>query len=59
MSENLFEQLKTLLASLEEDANKFYTKGNKTAGTRLRKGMQDVKNLAQEVRKEVSELKNA
>ncbi|MOA32813.1 hypothetical protein D3C78_1540620 [compost metagenome] len=47
-----------MLASLEEDAEKFYNKGNNAAGTRVRKGMQDLKNLASEIRKEVTELKN-
>jgi len=59
MAENQFAQLEVLLASLKDDAEKFYVKGNKTAGTRLRKGMQEVKNLATGVRKEVSDLKNA
>ena len=34
-----FEELKTLIASLEADADKFYNKGNSAAGTRIRKGM--------------------
>ena len=38
---------------------KFYDKGNQAAGTRVRKGMQDLKNLAQEIRTEVQEKKNA
>jgi|TARA_R110000751_G_scaffold76233_1_gene153451 hypothetical protein len=54
-----FEELKTLVSSLEEDATKFYEKSNKAAGTRLRKGCQEVKNLCQDIRVEVSQLKNA
>ena len=53
-----FEELKNLIASLEGDADKFYNKGNSAAGTRVRKGMQDLKNLAQEIRAEVQEIKN-
>ena len=53
-----FEDLKTLIASLEGDADKFYNKGNSAAGTRLRKGMQELKNMAQSIRAEVQELKN-
>ena len=53
-----FNKLKELMASLEEDASKFYEKGNKAAGTRVRKGMQDLKNLAQAIRLEVQEMKN-
>ena len=33
--------------------------GNKSAGTRIRKNMQEVKNLAQQIRVEVQEMKNA
>ena len=51
-----FEELKNLIASLEGDADKFYNKGNSAAGTRVRKGMQDLKNLAQEIRAEVQEI---
>ncbi len=53
-----FQDLKNLIASLEGDAEKFYSKGNSAAGTRLRKGMQDLKNMAQLIRAEVQELKN-
>ena len=53
-----FEELKALIASIEVDAEKFYSKGNSAAGTRVRKGMQDLKNLAQEIRTEVQDLKN-
>ena len=40
------------------DAQKF-VEGNNSAGTRVRKYMQSIKNLAQEVRKEVQEQKNS
>lgn len=53
-----YTQLKSLLASIEADADKFYQAGNKAAGTRLRKAMLEVKNLASDIRKEVSEQKN-
>jgi hypothetical protein len=53
-----FEELKNLIASIEPDAEKFYSKGNSAAGTRVRKGMQDLKNIAQAIRAEVQELKN-
>lgn len=52
-----FETLKRLVTSLEEDAVKFYEKNNKAAGTRVRKGCQEIKNLCQTIRVEVSELK--
>ena len=54
-----FNKLKDLLASLEEDAIKFYDKGNKAAGTRVRNGMQSIKMMAQDIRKEVQDKKEA
>ncbi len=53
-----FEEVKKLIADLEGDADKFYNKGNSAAGTRVRKGMQDLKNLSQAIRLEVQETKN-
>ena len=54
-----FEDLKSKLSEIETEAEKFYVKGNKAAGTRLRKGLQEIKNLAQEIRVDVSEKKKA
>lgn len=53
-----FHEVKSLVDSLEEDMDKFYNKGNKTAGTRARKTLQDMKKLAQEIRIEIQEKKN-
>jgi len=53
-----YEDLQALVQSLEEDFGKFYDGGNKAAGTRVRKGMLELKNFAQEVRVEVQEIKN-
>ena len=53
-----FSDVKNLVMSLEADFEKFYDKGNQAAGTRVRKGMQDLKNLAQEIRTEVQNKKN-
>lgn len=52
-----FSEVKDLVMSLEGDFEKFYEKGNQ-AGTRVRKGMQDLKNLSQDIRKEVQDKKN-
>jgi hypothetical protein len=49
-----FNELKETLLALEEDATKFYDKGNKAAGVRLRKGLQDIKAMAQVIRQDVS-----
>ncbi|UXX78834.1 histone H1 [Reichenbachiella carrageenanivorans] len=53
-----FNEVRDLIASLEGDFEKFYDKKNQAAGTRVRKGMQDLKNLAQEIRIEVQDIKN-
>lgn len=53
-----FETLKTLVMDLESDFDKFYDKNNNAAGTRVRKGMQELKNMAQEIRVEVQDMKN-
>lgn len=53
-----FDEVKSLIDSLEGDFDKFYNKQNQAAGTRVRKGMQDLKNLAQEIRSEVQNIKN-
>ena len=42
---------------LKEDFEKFFIRGNKTAGTRIRKVMQELKKVAQEVRDDVQEYK--
>lgn len=52
-----FKELTDLVASFEKDFVKFYDKGNKSAGTRVRKAMNELKRKAQEIRKEVQELK--
>ncbi len=56
MGEESLQRLVELAQSLEEDNRKFYG-GNNAAGTRLRKGLQEVKKLAQEMRNEVTAAK--
>ena len=53
-----YEALKTKIHEIEEDVHKFYESGNNAADTRIRKAMQEVKALAQEVREEVTDIKN-
>jgi len=53
-----FETLKRLIQEVEEDVAKA-TGGNKAAGTRVRKKMQDIKAAAQEVRKKILEGREA
>ncbi len=54
-----FTRLMELVGSAEADFEAFYEKGNKAAGTRVRKAMQELKSLAQEIRVDVQERKNA
>ncbi|MEO1300639.1 MAG: histone H1 [Bacteroidota bacterium] len=56
---NPFDNIYRHLKDQEEDFAKFYEKGNKVAGTRLRKGMQELKELAQKVRVEIQSQKNS
>ena len=49
---DLLEKMEQLLQDCREDYNKAKG-GNKAAGTRVRKAMQDVKNVAQDIRKEM------
>ncbi|GEM67323.1 hypothetical protein SMI01S_09290 [Sphingobacterium mizutaii NBRC 14946 = DSM 11724] len=53
-----FKELKSLIDGLEHDADKFFAKGNSAAGTRVRKGLQDIKTLAQDLRLGIQDLKN-
>lgn len=54
-----FEVLKSLVNAIEGDVKKFHEKGNKAAGGRVRKAMQEVKTLAQAIRIEIQEAKKA
>ena len=54
-----YNDMKSMLEDAEDDFKKFYDKGNKAAGTRIRKAMQDIKAKAQDIRNDVQEKKNA
>lgn len=51
-------KLKELVDSLEADEQKF-SAGNNSAGTRMRKTLQEIKRIAADGRKEVQKSKNA
>lgn len=53
-----YEKLKALVAEIEADINKAIG-GNKAAGTRVRKQMQDIKQAAQAVRNKILEIRVA
>ncbi len=52
-----YEKIKQLVSALEEDVIKFGDKGNNAAGTRVRKGLQDIKRACQEMRDAVQAAK--
>ena len=56
--DSLFDSLQDIINDCQTDVSKF-VEGNNSAGTRVRKAMQTVKSLAQEVRVEVQDQKNA
>ena len=56
--DSLFDSLQNTVNDCQTDVTKF-VEGNNSAGTRVRKAMQTVKALAQEVRLEVQHQKNS
>jgi hypothetical protein len=53
-----FEQIKSLLEGVQGDVEKFYSKGNSSAGTRVRQAMQELKKLAQDLRIDIQDKKS-
>lgn len=47
-----FDKIKNAVAGMAVDADKFYNGGNKSAGTRLRKGLQILKGIVQDAKVE-------
>jgi hypothetical protein len=54
---NRYQELLALVQSFESDFEKFFVKGNKSAGTRVRKHMNELKKFAQALRIEVQDMK--
>lgn len=54
---NRHQELLDLIQTFQKDFDKFYEKRNKSAGTRVRKHMAELKRKAQEIRNEVQEIK--
>ncbi|MFN8164978.1 MAG: histone H1 [Bacteroidia bacterium] len=52
-----YEEIKRLVAAIEEDVIKFSEKGNAAAGTRVRKGLQDIKRACQSMRDAIQDIK--
>ena len=55
---NEFDQLQDVINDCQSDVTKFI-EGNNSAGTRVRKAMQRIKAMAQTIRVEVQDQKNA
>ena len=55
--DSLFDELQNSVNDCQTDVTKFVD-GNNSAGTRVRKAMQAIKSLAQDVRVEVQDQKN-
>jgi len=55
---NIYDELQNLVNDCQGDVTKFVD-GNSSAGTRVRKVMQSIKDLAQQIRIEVQSQKNS
>ena len=55
--DSLYDELQNVINDNQNDVTKF-VEGNNSAGTRVRKAMQVVKKLAQDIRIEVQDQKN-
>jgi hypothetical protein len=55
---NRFQELVDMVQTFQKDFEKFYVKGNKSAGVRVRKHMATLKRKAQEIRNEIQEIKS-
>ena len=59
MEQNNLTRFKELVSEFEVDYSKFNEKGNKAAGTRARKALQEIGKYAKAERKAIQEEKNA
>lgn len=53
------QRITELVAAINIDAEKFYGKKNSAAGTRLRNSLQELKVVSQEIRNDVTAVKNS
>ena len=54
---NKYQDLVNAVKELETDFQKFYERGQAAAGTRVRKGLSDLRKLCQEIRKDIQDVK--
>ena len=50
-------ELRSMLDAMAKDLEKFYTKGQNSAGTRLRKALNELRKKAQEARQEIQSIR--
>ena len=50
-------ELKGMLDAMSKDLEKFYSKGQNSAGTRLRKALNEVRKKAQEIRNDIQGIR--
>ena len=56
---NRYQEFQDVVTAMQADFEKFYEKGVAAAGTRVRKHCQELAVLCKEIRKDVSDVKNA
>ena len=61
VKQNIFNEMESLLDQCQEDAEKFYDKGNKSAGSRIKKSAQLVRKQIHfpTIRQEISKIEEA
>jgi hypothetical protein len=52
-------EIKAMLDSMGKDLEKFYAKGQNSAGTRLRKALNEVRKKCQEMRNEIQSIRQS
>jgi hypothetical protein len=50
-------EIKSMLDAMGKDLEKFYSKGQNSAGTRLRKALNEVRKKCQEMRNEIQDIR--
>jgi Histone H1-like protein Hc1 len=51
-------EIRSMLDAMGKDLEKFYSKGQNSAGTRLRKALNDVRKKCQEMRNEIQSIRS-
>jgi len=58
LSMNRYDNFLSLVQNMKDDFDRFFNKNNKTAGSRLRKGLLDLRKICQDLRMEIQSIKN-